>query len=80
MKKGRKKMNSDTATRSYVKAESETGKLSRAVRERHGWTQQTLAERLGVSISTIGRWEMGGEAQRFLRRALEKLLEEKKVG
>ncbi len=29
------------------------------LRERLGWTQQQLADKLGVNRNTINRWEMG---------------------
>ena len=28
-------------------------------RKRHGWNQETLARRMGVSRSVLGRWERG---------------------
>ena len=31
----------------------------RALRERHGMTQQSLAQSLGVSLTAISRWENG---------------------
>lgn len=34
-------------------------KQIRALRTRHGWTQQELAERLGTDPVTVSRWERG---------------------
>ena len=31
----------------------------RALRQRLGWTQQRLADEMGVSWNTVCRWEMG---------------------
>jgi transcriptional regulator with XRE-family HTH domain len=36
-----------------------TGDEIRAARERKGWTQEELAERLRVGPRTIGNWERG---------------------
>jgi len=31
----------------------------KAERERRGWSQSDLAKKLGVGLSTVGRWEQG---------------------
>lgn len=36
------------------------GDMIREAREERGWTQDELAERLGVARQTVGRWETGG--------------------
>ncbi len=36
-----------------------TGDEIKALRDRLGWTQEQLARRLGVSFTTINRWERG---------------------
>ena len=36
-----------------------TPKQIRKARQRKGWTQQALADALGVSIRTIKHWEAG---------------------
>lgn len=33
------------------------GKELRAIRDKHGWTQVQLAEKLGVTPNTVARWE-----------------------
>ncbi|MFC1906672.1 multiprotein-bridging factor 1 family protein [Chloroflexota bacterium] len=44
------------------------------LRKKQGWTQEDLAYRLGVSLSTVQRWESkGGKPTQLARRALEKL-------
>lgn len=35
------------------------GRNIHAVRQSRGWSRQTLADRLGISQSMIGRWEAG---------------------
>jgi transcriptional regulator with XRE-family HTH domain len=37
----------------------ELGLRLKQLREAHGWSRDTLAERSGVSVSTIERWELG---------------------
>ncbi|MFC2002699.1 helix-turn-helix domain-containing protein [Chloroflexota bacterium] len=58
------------------------GNLSEKVKQlraKRGWTQEDLARRLGVSLSTIQRWESrGGKPTQLARKALEKLF--KKTG
>jgi len=36
-----------------------TGEEIRALRERLGWSQEQMAQRLGVSFTTVNRWERG---------------------
>ena len=31
----------------------------KALRQQHGWSQEDLARELGVSFSTVNRWENG---------------------
>jgi transcriptional regulator with XRE-family HTH domain len=53
-----------------------TGSELRTRRQALGWTQQALAERLGVPRNTIARWERGElriEHERLLDLALEAL-------
>ena len=38
---------------------AEVGRQIRRAREMKGWNQATLAWHLGVSPSTVGRWEHG---------------------
>lgn len=46
----------------------------RAAREALGWSQERLARALGVSLSTVWRWERGKmPAPAMLRLALERL-------
>ena len=43
----------------------------RALRERMGWAQEELAQEIGVSLSTVQRWErQGGKPTRLARREL----------
>lgn len=47
-----------------------------AIKKRHKWTDQELADRVGVNASSIWRWEhgkmkIGGPAQRLLASMLE---------
>ena len=44
------------------------------LRQRRGWAQEDLARKIGVSLSTVQRWEKkGGEPTRLARRELKKL-------
>jgi len=47
------------------------------LRKKNGWAQEDLAREIGVSLSTVQRWEKkGGEPSRLARRALQKLFQE----
>ena len=47
------------------------------LRRRKGWTQEDLAREIGVSLSTVQRWErQGGKPTRLARRALKNLSQE----
>jgi len=49
----------------------------KALRKKKGWAQEDLAREIGVSLSTVQRWEkQGGEPTRLPRRELRRLLEE----
>ena len=49
----------------------------RELRKRKGWAQEDMARVIGVSLSTIQRWEKkGGEPTRLARRELKKLFQE----
>ncbi|MCH8863989.1 MAG: helix-turn-helix transcriptional regulator [Chloroflexi bacterium] len=44
------------------------------LREKKGWTQEDLAYKISVSLSTVQRWEKkGGEPTRLARRELRKM-------
>jgi putative transcriptional regulator len=46
----------------------------KALRERLGFTQEELAQKLGVSVRTVSRWETGDKSPSRLARAqLERL-------
>ena len=46
----------------------------RALRRKKGWAQEDLAREMGVSLSTIQRWEnKGGNPTRLARRELKKM-------
>lgn len=47
------------------------------LREKMGWAQEDLAREIGVSLSTVQRWEKkGGEPTRLARRELKRLFKE----
>jgi len=47
------------------------------LREKGGWAQEDLAWEIGVSLSTVQRWEKrGGEPTRLPRRELQRLFQE----
>jgi len=47
------------------------------LRQRRGWAQEDLARKIGVSLSTVQRWEKkGGKPTRLARRELKKLFQE----
>ena len=47
------------------------------LRRRKGWAQEDLAQEIGVSLSTVQRWESkGGNPTRLARRELKKLFQE----
>ena len=49
----------------------------RELRKRKEWAQEDLASEIGVSLSTVQRWEKkGGEPTRLARRELKKLFQE----
>lgn len=49
----------------------------RELRKKKGWAQEDLAREMGVSLSTIQRWESkGGNPTRLARRELKKLFAE----
>lgn len=46
------------------------------LRQKRGWAQEDLARKIGVSLSTVQRWEkLGGNPTRLPRKALAKLLQ-----
>ena len=48
----------------------------RQLRKKKGWAQEDLAREMGVSLSTIQRWETkGGNPTRLARRELRKLFD-----
>ena len=47
------------------------------LRRKMGWTQEDLAREIGVSLSTVQRWESrGGKPTRLACRELERLFKE----
>jgi transcriptional regulator with XRE-family HTH domain len=47
------------------------------LRRKKGWVQEDLAREVGVSLSTVQRWESkGGNPTRLARRELKKLFQE----
>ena len=51
------------------------------LRKRKKWAQEDLAREIGVSLSTVQRWEKkGGEPTRLARRELQRLFREAGLG
>jgi len=47
------------------------------LRKKRGWTQEDMAREIGVSLSTVQRWErQGGKPTRLARRELGRLFKE----
>lgn len=47
------------------------------LRRKIGWAQEDMAREIGVSLSTVQRWErQGSEPTRLARRELKKLFKE----
>lgn len=52
----------------------------KALRTTKGWTQEDLAREIGVSLSTVQRWEkQGGKPTRLARRELARLFQKAKI-
>ncbi len=50
------------------------------LRKRKGWVQEDLAREIGVSLSTVQRWEKrGGKPTRLASRELQKLFREARI-
>ena len=50
------------------------------LRKKKGWTQDDMAREIGVSLSTMQRWEgQGGNPTRLARRELGRLFEEQGI-
>jgi transcriptional regulator with XRE-family HTH domain len=53
----------------------------RELRKKREWAQEDLAREMGVSLSTVQRWEnKGGNPTRLARRELIKLFREAGIG
>ena len=49
----------------------------RELRKKRGWTQEDMAREIGVSLSTVQRWErQGGKPTRLARRELRRFFQE----
>ncbi len=47
------------------------------LRKKRGWAQEDLSREIGVSLSTVQRWErQGGKPTRLACRELQKLIQE----
>ena len=56
------------------------GEKVKELRKVKGWAQEDLAREIGVSLSTVQRWEkQGGEPTRLPRRELARLFNEAKI-
>ena len=52
----------------------------RILRTKFGWSQETLARKIDVSLSTVQRWELRGtKPTRLAQRELEKLFKKAKI-
>ena len=52
----------------------------RELRRKKNWAQEDVAREIGVSLSTVQRWErQGGKPSRLARRELRRLFEESGV-
>jgi len=52
----------------------------KALRKNRGWTQEDLAREIGVSLSTVQRWESkGANPTRLARRELKRLFNEAEI-
>jgi len=50
------------------------------LRRKRGWVQEDLAREIGVSLSTVQRWErQGGKPTRLARRELKRLFQEAEI-
>ncbi len=53
----------------------------RELRRKRGWAQEDLAREIGVSLSTVQRWERKEtNPTRLARRVLKRLFQEAEVG
>ena len=51
------------------------------MRKKRGWAQEDMAREIGVSLSTIQRWErQGGKPSRLARRELKRVFQEAGMG
>jgi len=70
----------DATTRPRKRTESPDGTLLRNFRAVHGLTQQSLADKLGVDLTTVQRWEWGQvKPAPYLSLALRQLVTEQLV-
>ncbi|MFC2071276.1 helix-turn-helix transcriptional regulator [Chloroflexota bacterium] len=51
------------------------------LRKKNSWTQEELAQKIGVTLSTVQRWEkQGGNPTRLPRRGLIRLFQKAGIG
>ena len=56
------------------------GEKVKELRIKKGWAQEDLAQNVGVSLSTVQRWEkQGAKPTRLARRELAKLFREARI-
>lgn len=56
------------------------GEKLKELRIKKNWAQEDVARQIGVSLSTVQRWErQGGKPSRLARRELERLFGKAKV-
>ena len=56
-----------------VKARSELADAIKKIRDENGWSMETLARRLGVSLQTVYRWEKGTKPSPLAKEKLGEL-------
>ena len=60
---------------------NQLGERIKALRRTMHWSQEDLAREIGVSLSTIQRWEKkGGKPIRLARAELDRLFKKLKIG
>ena len=56
------------------------GEKVKELRKKRGWTQEDAAREIGVSLSTVQRWEkQGGKPTRLAHRELKRFFKEARI-
>ena len=65
------------ALKSQAEVKMELKEKVKELRQKKGWVQEDFAREIGVSLSTVQRWEkQGGKPTRLARRELTRLFQE----